>query len=135
MYSITRTSAPRRPHTEPISNPMAPAPITTSRSGTSVSDSASVELMIRSRSNGSPRSSTGALPVAMRIFPPSTICVPSSPTTSTFPAAAIRPAPTTCSTLWPRNSVPIPLHIAWTIFSLRVIIGPKSKSTSPRLMP
>ena len=54
--------------TEPSSSPMAPPPMTSSRSGTRGSDSASVEEMMRAAVERRPGSSIGALPVAIRML-------------------------------------------------------------------
>ena len=72
--SITSTSAPRRDHTDPISSPIAPPPITIMRFGTCGSDSASVDEMMRVPSKRAIGSSIGALPVAMRMRLVSSVC-------------------------------------------------------------
>mmetsp|Transcript_4544 Transcript_4544/g.18232 ORF Transcript_4544/g.18232 Transcript_4544/m.18232 type:complete len:228 (+) Transcript_4544:430-1113(+) len=66
--STTVTSEPRRLHTEPISRPMYPPPMTTSLLGTSCSSSAPVDDTICSSSMGTPGRLATAEPVARMTF-------------------------------------------------------------------
>ena len=64
MPSSTVTSAPRRRHTEPISSPITPEPISPSRRGTASSASAPALDKMRCSSNGTPGKARALDPVA-----------------------------------------------------------------------
>jgi hypothetical protein len=66
--SSTVTLAPRRRHTEPISRPITPAPITPSLAGTASMASAPVFDRMIFSSNGAPGSSRAFEPVATITF-------------------------------------------------------------------
>mmetsp|Transcript_13194 Transcript_13194/g.20705 ORF Transcript_13194/g.20705 Transcript_13194/m.20705 type:complete len:205 (+) Transcript_13194:530-1144(+) len=71
MNSITVTSAPRRPHTDPNSNPITPPPIMAIFLGTLGKSRAPVEdtqVLAPSSLNFMKGSSTGSDPVAMMVF-------------------------------------------------------------------
>ena len=92
--SSTVTSDPSRLQTEPISRPIAPAPMTSSFFGTSEKESASVLLTMTLPSNFIVGSSTGTLPVAMMMCFASISCAsPSAGLIETFPGAVIVPIP------------------------------------------
>mmetsp|Transcript_18519 Transcript_18519/g.65518 ORF Transcript_18519/g.65518 Transcript_18519/m.65518 type:complete len:229 (+) Transcript_18519:2586-3272(+) len=96
--STTVTLEPRRPHTEPISRPMTPAPTTTRCSGTAVRSSAPVESTIlpAALSTGAGGSGVGSEPVAMMMFlVVSDVLPPSSSSATTLLAPSSRPLPFT----------------------------------------
>ena len=67
-YSITVTSAPNLPYTEPNSKPITPPPITIKRLGTSVKLKASVEVIILSLSTETKGNDEGFEPVAIMVL-------------------------------------------------------------------
>ena len=67
-YSITVTSEPNLDHTEPISRPIYPPPITASLPGTLSKDKAPVEETIFSSSISMPGNEETSDPVAITIF-------------------------------------------------------------------
>mmetsp|Transcript_38241 Transcript_38241/g.118180 ORF Transcript_38241/g.118180 Transcript_38241/m.118180 type:complete len:222 (+) Transcript_38241:536-1201(+) len=95
MNSTTVTLLPRRPHTEPISRPMTPPPMTTRCFGTLFIARAPVDDMTFFSSNGRNGSGVGSLPVAMTTFLDSSVSfLPSLPLTSTVvPLPASAPVP------------------------------------------
>ena len=92
--STTVTSDPSRFQTEPSSSPITPAPITTSRFGTSAISSAPVEVTTLFSSTSTPGREAGSDPVAMTMF--LAFRTPASgPSTVTSPGAVILPQPFT----------------------------------------
>mmetsp|Transcript_31193 Transcript_31193/g.53357 ORF Transcript_31193/g.53357 Transcript_31193/m.53357 type:complete len:203 (+) Transcript_31193:665-1273(+) len=94
--STTVTCAPRRRHTEPISSPMTPAPMTTMLLGTSDRSRAPVDVTMVFSSTSTPLSDAGSEPVAMTMFLVDSIAG-SDPPSMTFiltePADRISPDP------------------------------------------
>ena len=74
--SSTVTSAPRRRHTEPISRPMTPEPMTPSRFGTCGMRSAPSFDSTSSSSKGAPGSARALEPVAMTTWRACSTCSP-----------------------------------------------------------
>ena len=66
-YSTILTAVPNRAYTEPSSRPITPPPIMVKRDGISVSESASLEVIIRFPSVGNSGNGVGIEPVAMII--------------------------------------------------------------------
>ena len=134
-YSSTVTSLPSRRHTEPNSSPIAPAPTTSSRRGTSGSVSASVLCTMRRPSNVMPGSAAGLLPVAISTrFACSRRGAP-SPVTSTSWADTSRPTPAMRSTLFFLNSPSTPRVSSFTTCPLRAIIAGRSSDTPATFTP
>ena len=113
--STTVTSAPSRRQTLPISRPMKPPPITTSRFGTAASSSAPVEVTMRRSSTATPGSGMLSLPVAI------TMCLAaySAPSTATRPGPTMRPVPFSQATWFFLNRNSTPLTLALTTSALR----------------
>src|SRR2546428_295551 len=115
--STTVTLAPSRLHTDPSSSPTAPAPMTSRRSGTRASVSASVELTMRSPSKGRPRSGVGSLPGAVSTRSASRR---RSPPTTPLPLSG-RPAPPPPPTLFFFEKPPPPPRGPRPAFSLPAV--------------
>ncbi len=122
--STTSTSEPRRRHTEPSSSPITPAPITSSRFGTSGNDSAPVDDTIWRSSISMPGSVAASEPVAITMFFASSSRTPSFVFTLTRPGAVIFPSPTMPVTLFflNRNSTPL-VSSPTTLFLCAIIAG------------
>mmetsp|Transcript_9990 Transcript_9990/g.20226 ORF Transcript_9990/g.20226 Transcript_9990/m.20226 type:complete len:266 (-) Transcript_9990:495-1292(-) len=134
--SMTSTSAPSLPHTEPSSRPMMPPPMTTIFFGTSLRAKAPVELTIFSSSMVTPGSGVTSLPVAITTFLASTLVSdPSSMATVTSLAPVTFPHPLTYLTLFFLKRPSMPLVRPPTAFSFCFIILPTSMLTEPTSMP
>ena len=90
------TSVPSRRHTDPISRPITPAPITPSFFGVSAMRSAPALDRMVSSSNGTPGRARGLEPVAMMTWGANRVCGAGPPTPMSYPpslAAAKAPVP------------------------------------------
>ena len=117
--STTVTFEPSRAHTEPSSSPIMPPPITSSRLGTDLNDSAPVELTTLSSSTVIPGRLDGTEPEAMMMFLVSIVWPgPLSGVTSTLPGAAIEPVPRKVVILFFLNRNSMPETFAVTVSSL-----------------
>mmetsp|Transcript_4127 Transcript_4127/g.12887 ORF Transcript_4127/g.12887 Transcript_4127/m.12887 type:complete len:224 (+) Transcript_4127:1413-2084(+) len=136
--STTVTSDPSRLHTEPISRPMYPPPMTTMRSGTDWSSSAPVEDTMVCSSMGTPGSSATAEPVARRTFFACSVSEPepslSATSTDPEPAAPSLPQPLTYVTLFFLNRPSIPLVSPVTALAFCLIIAGTSMEMSPEIL-
>ena len=107
--STTVTDDPSRDHTDPISRPIYPAPMTTSRSGTLSSESAPVDETICFSSKATLGRQTGSDPTAIIILS-ATIRVffPLLNVTSTSVLDLMKASPDNHSTLFflNKNSIP-----------------------------
>ena len=130
------TSDPNRDHTEPISNPMIPPPMTIIFFGTSVSAMAPVEVMTFFSSIVRPGKGVLSLPVAMKMFFPRTlVSPPSAKFTAIVCSSANVPVPFKYSTLFFLNRNSMPFVRPETEVSLAFIICCRLSLTSPTSMP
>mmetsp|Transcript_960 Transcript_960/g.3099 ORF Transcript_960/g.3099 Transcript_960/m.3099 type:complete len:330 (-) Transcript_960:153-1142(-) len=135
VNSTTVTCAPRRLHTEPISRPMTPPPMTTIFLGTSFRLSAPVELTIFSSSIVMPGRSVCVEPVARSTFLVVSVSLPpsASATSTVSPLPASLPQPLTYFTLFFLNRPSMPLVRPPTAFSLDFIISATFTFTAPSI--
>mmetsp|Transcript_3948 Transcript_3948/g.9227 ORF Transcript_3948/g.9227 Transcript_3948/m.9227 type:complete len:239 (+) Transcript_3948:682-1398(+) len=136
--STTVTLDPRRLHTEPISSPITPAPITTRCSGTFFNSKAPVESTTTppELSTGAGGRGVGSDPVAMMTFFALRVAVPpSSRSATTVLEPSKRPLPLTYVTLFFLNRPSMPPVRPLTLFSLAFIIFFRSKLTLSTVMP
>ena len=95
---------------EANSKPMAPPPMIAARSGSSVMDSSSSLVMIRSPSTSKPGSVRGTDPVARTTWSAVSVASPDSPPETVTDRSGPRvPQPSSTVTLRPSSSLPTPL--------------------------
>mmetsp|Transcript_40456 Transcript_40456/g.103609 ORF Transcript_40456/g.103609 Transcript_40456/m.103609 type:complete len:252 (-) Transcript_40456:435-1190(-) len=134
--SMTVISDPRRPHTDAISRPMMPPPMTTIFSGIFFREMAPVEETMVSSSTGEPGSGVTSEPVAMMTFLVGMVLVlPSSAVTSTSVPLFNLPHPLAYVTLFFLNSPSIPFVNPVMAPCFCSIILPRSTATSETMMP
>uniref|UniRef100_A0A8D9ANW7 Uncharacterized protein n=1 Tax=Cacopsylla melanoneura TaxID=428564 RepID=A0A8D9ANW7_9HEMI len=136
MYSTAVTSAPRRPHTEPSSSPITPAPITIIFLGTFFKLRAPVLDTTVSSSTSIPGNGVTSDPVAIRMFLVFTSSLePSGLRTVTVFGPVILPCPFFRATLFDLNRWTIPPVRAFTASLLVPIIVSRFNLTPSTSMP
>lgn len=134
--STTVTSLPSLLHTDAISSPMIPPPMTTIFFGTSFKAMAPVLVMTFSSSMVRPGKGVLSLPVAMKMFLPRTdVSPPSVRLTATVCSSVNAAVPLIYSTLFFLNRNSMPFVKAFTEVSFAFIICCRLSLTSPTSIP